>query len=75
MPPRWPPQQREDQTSSGVPAAAMIRNLKLVQYTSAIKVSVKKPNSIERCFQRAIEQYETDADVYLTTAHTSKGLE
>lgn len=46
-----------------------------VELISALKVSVKKPNSIERCFQRAIEQYEKDADVYLTTAHTSKGLE
>jgi len=52
------------------------KEVKDVELMSAIKAAKYKYRCIERCFTRALEQYEVkDARVFLTTAHTSKGLE
>ncbi len=47
-----------------------------IELMSAISIAKHKSSVIEKCFRKAIEQFSLkDADLYLTTAHTSKGLE
>ncbi len=47
-----------------------------IEMLSAISVAKHKSYCIEKCFTSAVEQYAVkNARVFLTTAHTSKGLE
>jgi len=52
------------------------KNMNDIEMMSAISIAKHKSSVIEKCFQKAMTQFSLkDAQVYLTTAHTSKGLE
>ena len=47
-----------------------------IEMISAVNIAKHKSHCIEKCFKYAIKQYnKKDATVFLTTAHTAKGLE
>ncbi|BBJ29049.1 UvrD-helicase domain-containing protein [Athalassotoga saccharophila] len=51
------------------------RKMEDIELLSAIGIAVRKSECIEKCFEIAMKHFLEDADVYFTTAHTSKGLE
>ncbi|BBJ29137.1 UvrD-helicase domain-containing protein [Athalassotoga saccharophila] len=52
------------------------RDVNDIEMMSAISIAKRKSSVIEKCFLKAMDQFNLEnARVYLTTAHTSKGLE